>query len=45
MNIKPCVATIGYFDGVHKGHQFLLEHVKQMAKEMSLCLTAKSNGE
>ena len=36
MNIKPCVATIGYFDGVHKGHQFLLEHVKQMAKEKGL---------
>ncbi len=36
MNIKPCVATIGYFDGVHKGHQFLLEHVRQMAKEKGL---------
>lgn len=36
-NIKPsdrgCVITIGNFDGVHVGHQALLEMVKQRAKE------------
>lgn len=36
MNIEPCVATIGYFDGVHRGHQFLLEHVKQLAAQEKL---------
>ena len=25
-------ACIGFFDGVHKGHQFLLEHLKAEAK-------------
>ena len=25
------IATIGYFDGCHKGHQFVLEHLKQRA--------------
>lgn len=24
---KPCVATIGFFDGVHEGHRFLIEQV------------------
>ena len=31
MNEKPCVATIGFFDGVHRGHRFLIERVKQIA--------------
>ena len=29
---KPCVATIGFFDGVHKGHQFLIKHLVETAR-------------
>ena len=30
------IATIGFFDGVHKGHQFLFEHLCALAKERGL---------
>ncbi|MDE6647045.1 MAG: riboflavin biosynthesis protein RibF, partial [Prevotella sp.] len=30
------VATIGMFDGVHRGHQFVLQHVIQTARERGL---------
>lgn len=30
---KRIVASIGFFDGVHKGHQFLIEQVKKEAKK------------
>ena len=33
---KPCVATIGFFDGVHRGHCFLIEQVKELAAERGL---------
>lgn len=33
---EPCVATIGFFDGVHRGHQFLIRHVRQVAAEAHL---------
>lgn len=29
--IPPCVATIGFFDGVHMGHQFLIEQLTNYA--------------
>ena len=32
----PRIATIGFFDGVHKGHQFLFEHLRSLAAERSL---------
>ena len=32
----PCVATIGFFDGVHRGHQFLVEQVLHLAMERGL---------
>ncbi len=34
--MEPCVATIGFFDGVHLGHRFLIEQVKELAKDKGL---------
>ena len=36
---KDCVATIGNFDGVHLGHQKVLEQLKKIARETSLIST------
>jgi len=33
---KPLVATIGFFDGVHSGHRFLIEQVKSEARKKNL---------
>lgn len=33
---RPCVATIGFFDGVHRGHQSLISHVKAEAERSGL---------
>lgn len=39
-NLRPrhrdCVATIGAFDGVHLGHQAVLRHLQEKAKELQL---------
>lgn len=29
---RPCVATIGFFDGVHRGHRYLISHVIDTAR-------------
>jgi len=31
--LKGRIATIGFFDGVHKGHQFLFDHLRRFASE------------
>ncbi|KAA6304679.1 Riboflavin biosynthesis protein RibF, partial [termite gut metagenome] len=33
---EPCVATIGFFDGVHKGHRFLINQVKEIASNKGI---------
>lgn len=30
------IATIGFFDGVHRGHQYLFEHLRELAAEKDL---------
>ena len=32
----PCVATVGFFDGVHRGHLFLIDKVKNTARQMDM---------
>lgn len=34
--MEPCVATVGFFDGVHRGHQFLIKDVIGEAREAGL---------
>jgi len=29
--LSPCVATVGFFDGLHAGHRFLIEELKTIA--------------
>lgn len=35
--LKPSVVAIGFFDGVHLGHRFLIEQVKEEAAARGLC--------
>ena len=32
-NKAPSIVTIGNFDGMHLGHQYIIKHVQQLAKE------------
>lgn len=34
--LPPCVATIGCFDGVHRGHRYLIRQVIKIGKEKGL---------
>ena len=34
--IRPCVATIGSFDGVHRGHRFVVEQMASLARKRGL---------
>ena len=36
---KPCVAAIGFFDGVHVGHRRLIDECLRVAKEKGLVPT------
>ena len=33
---KGFAATVGFFDGVHRGHRFLIEQLKQLAERYHL---------
>ena len=34
--MRPCVATIGFFDGVHRGHRFLIDRLRKDAEQEGL---------
>jgi riboflavin kinase/FMN adenylyltransferase len=36
----PTVASIGNFDGVHRGHQWILAHLKERARTLGACSVA-----
>lgn len=35
-HLPQCVATIGFFDGCHRGHHFLIDKVRKLASENGL---------
>lgn len=34
--LEPCVVTVGFFDGVHAGHRYLIDELKTIAKKNNL---------
>ena len=38
-NLLPTVATIGFFDGVHRGHQYLIRNVVEEARRSHMTST------
>ncbi len=39
INKKPCFATVGFFDGVHRGHRFLIGHLMEDARKEGVAST------
>lgn len=37
--LEPSVATIGFFDGLHRGHQFLIGQVVELARQSNMGAT------
>ena len=35
-HVEPCVATIGFFDGVHRGHRYLIDCLRRTAFERGM---------
>ena len=42
IRLPKCVATLGVFDGVHKGHQHLIGMVAEQARVSGLCSMLRS---
>ena len=43
--LEPCVATVGFFDGVHRGHQYVVSQMKELARSEGLRTTAVTFGQ
>lgn len=43
LNNEDCFLTVGIFDGIHLGHQFLLNYLKEKAKNSLSCVITFSN--
>ena len=43
--LPPCVATVGCFDGVHRGHRFLVKQVMDVAERGNLCSAVVTFGQ
>ena len=44
-SLEPCVATVGFFDGVHCGHQYVVSQMKELARREGLRTTAVTFGQ
>lgn len=39
VSAEPCVATIGFFDGLHRGHRYLIRQVTDEARRLGIAST------